>query len=433
MKQAMGKEKIKVGLIGCGTIGGGVLTILKENGAAISEKINAEIVLAGVAERNQARLEDLGVPVELRTVDAESLLVDPDLDIIIELIGGIEPARGFIRKALEHGKYVVTANKDLMATHGGELLALAREKGLNIFYEASVGGGIPLIRPLKQGLIADRLNRVVGIVNGTTNYILTRMSQDGLGFEEALTLAQELGFAEADPTSDIEGRDAVYKLIIMAGLAFGQRVHPDHVFVEGIKRVTKDDIAYAGEIGYAVKLVAIGERLPEGVVLRVHPTLVPLDHPLASVRNEFNAVLIEGEALGDVMFYGRGAGSMPTATAVLADVAEAASLINEAKAPYVTESIITDCIPLPLDQLESRFYLRFLADDKPGVFAALANAFGDEQVSLDMVIQKRRVNSTAEIVLVTHMAREDAFKRAFDKVVALPAIKPGPSMFRLLG
>ncbi len=433
MKQAMGKENIKIGLIGCGTIGGGVLTLLKENGAEISEKIDAELVLAGVAERNQARLEELGVPVLLRNADAESLLDDPDIDIIIELIGGIEPARAFIRRALENGKYVVTANKDLIATHGGELLALAHEKGLNIFYEASVGGGIPLIRPLKQGLIADRLNRVVGIVNGTTNYILTRMSQDGLGFEEALSLAQELGFAEADPTSDVEGRDAVYKLIIMAGLAFGKRVHPDNVCVEGIRKVTKDDIAYAREIGYAVKLVAIGERLPEGVALRVHPTLVPLDHPLASVRNEFNAVLIEGEALGDVMFYGRGAGSMPTATAVLADVAEAARLIKEESTPCVIEKIITDCVPLPLDQLESRFYLRFLADDRPGVFAALANAFGDEQVSLDMVIQKRRVNNTAEIVLVTHMAREDAFKRALDKVVALPAIKPGPSMFRLLG
>jgi homoserine dehydrogenase len=429
----MGKEKVKVGLIGCGTIGGGVLSILNKQSAEISEKIDVEIVLAGVAERNQVRLEELGVPAEIRTADAANLLDDPDLDIIIELIGGIEPAREFIRRALENGKYVVTANKDLIATHGGELLALAREKGLNIFYEASVGGGIPLIRPLKQGLLADRLNRVVGIVNGTTNYILTRMSQDGLGFEEALSLAQELGFAEADPTSDVEGRDAVYKLIIMAGLAFGTRVHPDNVFVEGIRKVTKDDIAYAREIGYAVKLVAIGERLPEGVVLRVHPCLVPLDHPLASVRNEFNAVLIEGEALGDVMFYGRGAGSMPTATAVLADVAEAARFIKEKSTSCVIERIITDSVPLPLDQLESRFYLRFLADDRPGVFAALANAFGDEQVSLDMVIQKRRVNSTAEIVLVTHMAREDAFKRAFDKVVALPAIKPGPSMFRLLG
>lgn len=433
MKEAMGKVNINIGLIGCGTIGGGVLSILKENGAEISEKIDAELLLAGVAERNQARLEELGVPAVLRTADAESLLSDPGIDIIIELIGGIEPARGFIRKALENGKYVVTANKDLIATHGGELLALAREKGLNIFYEASVGGGIPLIRPLKQGLLADRLNRVVGIVNGTTNYILTRMSQDGLGFKEALSLAQELGFAEADPTSDVEGRDAVYKLVIMSGLAFGTRVAPDEVYVEGIRKVTRDDIAYAREIGYTIKLVAIGERLSEGVALRVHPALVPLDHPLASVRNEFNAVLIEGEALGDVMFYGRGAGSMPTATAVMADVAEAARLIKEESIPCVIEKTITGCAPLPLDQLESRFYLRFLADDRPGVFAALANSFGDEQVSLDMVIQKRRVNSTAEIVLVTHMAREDAFKRAFDKVVALPAIKPGPSMFRLLG
>jgi len=304
---------------------------------------------------------------------------------------------------------------------------------VNIFYEASVGGGIPLIRPLKYGLIADRLCRIVGIVNGTTNYILTRMTEDNLSFDDALSQAQELGFAEPDPSSDIEGRDAVYKLVIMAGLAFGASVGPDQVHVEGITGVTREDIAYAAEIGYVIKLVAIGEKLPGGVTLRVHPTLVPRAHPLASIRNEFNAILIEGKSVGDVMFYGPGAGADPTATAILADVAEAARSIARGCEAGVLEKSGSIKELLPVEKIESRYFLRFLADDRPGVLAALANVFGDEQVSLDMVIQKRRVNDMAEIVLVTQLVEESSFKKALDKVVSLPVIKPGLSMFRLLG
>ncbi len=429
----MDKEAVKVGLIGCGTIGSGVLDLFRNNAERISEKIGVTLVLEKVADRDLSKLRALQLPEELITSSAEDILKEPEIDIVIELIGGIEPARSFIVSALEHGKYVVTANKDLMATHGDELLALAREKDLNIFYEASVGGGIPLIRPLKQSLVSDRIHRLIGIVNGTTNYIFTRMFQDQMSLDEALAEAQKLGFAESDPSSDLEGRDAAYKLIILSGLAFGNSIDPDQVYVEGIKGVTYQDIAYAKEIGYTVKLLAIGEKLPEGLALRVHPTLVPDNHPLASVLNEFNAIYIEGDAVGEVMFYGPGAGARPTATAVLADVAEAARSIGFQCVDRIIEKTYSKTSFVPIDDLMTSFYLRFLADDRPGVFASLAEAFGDEEVSLDMVIQKRRYGNTAEIVLVTHDVKEKAFQQALARVLEIPEIKPNPSVIRLLG
>lgn len=429
----MDKEAVKIGLIGSGTIGGGVLDLFKNNAERISEKIGVTLVLEKVADRDLSKLRALQLPEELITTSAEDILQEPEIDIVIELIGGIEPARSFIVSALEHGKFVVTANKDLMATHGDELLALAREKDLNIFYEASVGGGIPLIRPLKQSLVSDRIHRLIGIVNGTTNYIFTRMFQDQMSLDEALAEAQKLGFAEADPSSDLEGRDAAYKLIILSGLAFGNSIDSDQVHVEGIKGVTYQDIAYAKEIGYTVKLLAIGEKLPEGLALRVHPALVPDKHPLASVLNEFNAIYIEGDAVGEVMFYGPGAGARPTATAVLADVAEAARSIRYQCVDGNIEKTYSKTSFVPIDDLVTSFYLRFLADDRPGVFASLAEAFGDEEVSLDMVIQKRRYGNIAEIVLVTHDVKEKAFQEALARVLEIPEIKPNPSVIRLLG
>jgi homoserine dehydrogenase len=428
----MEKDTVRIGLLGTGTIGSGVVALLKLNNKRINEKIGLNLVLERVADQDPARLKSLELSQDHLTTEASLVLDDPEIDIIIELIGGVEPARNFITRALKNGKYVVTANKDLMAAHGEEILNLARQKNLNVFYEASVGGAIPLIRPLKHSLVADRIKRIVGIVNGTTNYIFTRMDQDNLNFDLALSEAQKRGFAEAVPTNDIMGLDAVYKLAILAGLAFGKKVSPEQIFVQGINGVTHEDIVYAREIGYAVKLLAIGEELPDGLALRVHPALVPQDHPLASVSYEFNAIFIEGEAAGEVMFYGRGAGAMPTATAVLADVAEAARCICHQPACSVIEKITGMANLVPIDSLSTRFYLRFLAEDRPGVFAALANAFGDEQVSLDMVIQKRRVNDSAEIVLVTHVVREDAFQKALTKVMRLPVIKPNPSMIRLL-
>jgi homoserine dehydrogenase len=428
----MGKETVKIGLLGLGTIGGGVAELFKRNREQINAKSELDLVLERVADRDPSKLAALDLPAEKLVDDAYKIINDPEIDIIIELIGGIEPARTMIREALEKGKYVVTANKDLIATHGEELLDLAREKKLNIFYEASVGGGIPLIRPLKYSLVADRLQRVVGILNGTTNYILTRMSCDGLDFEEALDQARISGFAEADPSSDLEGRDASYKLMIMAGLAFGQKIDPAKVYMEGITSITAADINYAREIGCAIKLIAIGENLPGGVALRVHPALVPLNHPLASVKDEFNAVFIEGEAVGDVMLYGRGAGAKPTATAVLSDVVEAAKCVSGQTAYSIIEKKLSETDYVPIEKLSSRFYLRFLAEDRHGVMAAFSKIFGDEKVSLDMVIQKRRVEDLAEIVLVTHLVREDAFRKALDQVMKLSMIRPDPSTIRLM-
>ncbi len=428
----MGKKHLKIGLVGAGTIGKGVVDLYRRNANLINNRVDLDLTLVKVADRDQDRLQTLGLEDEKLSTDAAAVLDDPEIDIVIELIGGIEPARSFIARAIENGKYVVTANKDMMARHGQELLALARKEGLNIFYEASVGGGIPLIRPLKHNLVADRVNRVLGIVNGTTNYIFTRMDQDNLRLEDALLEAQRLGFAEADPTNDVEGLDAAYKLVIMANLVFGKKADFDRVHIEGIKGVTCEDIAYAREIGYTVKLLAIGEELPEGLALRVHPALVPLEHPLASVLNELNAVFIESEAAKELMFYGPGAGPLPTAAAVLSDVVEAARCIHFNVANGVIEKELQETGFVSIGMLEARFYLRFLVEDRAGVFASLANAFADAGVSLDMVIQKRRVGDLAEVVLVTHEVQEEAFHRALGRVTDISAIKPNPSIIRLL-
>ncbi|HSW35352.1 MAG TPA: homoserine dehydrogenase [Candidatus Limnocylindrales bacterium] len=426
-------DKVKIGILGMGTVGGGVVTMLENSGNRLRDKADAELLLERVLVRDLSRLRTANISEKKLTVDADVILEDPSIDIIIELIGGIEPACSYITRALKNGKYVVTANKALMATHGADLLALARSCKRNIFYEASVGGGIPIIRPLKHCLAANQIRRVIGIVNGTTNYILTRMAQDNLGLQEALSEAQALGFAEADPSDDIEGKDAACKLVILAGLAFDSRADIERVYVQGIDGVTDEDINYAREIGYTVKLLAIGELLPEGLALRVHPTLVPDTHPLASVKHEFNAVFIEGDAVGEVMFYGRGAGAMPTASAVLADVVEAVRCIRYQLPDGAIETTQRKVAHMPVTALTTSFYLRLLAQDRPGVFAALATAFGDEQVSLDMIIQKRSTEGTAEIVLITHNVLEETFNRAMEKIKQIPAVKQSPGVIRLLG
>ena len=428
----MSKKTVKFGLVGAGTIGKGVVDLYKRNGNLINKNLDFNISLEKVADRDQERLQALDLEAAKLTTDAADIIDNPDIDIVIELIGGIEPARSFIARALKNDKYVVTANKDMMARHGQDLIDLARENTVNLFYEASVGGAIPLIRPLKHNLIADRISRVLGIVNGTTNYIFTHMAQDNLSLDKALSEAQRLGFAESDPTNDVEGLDAAYKLVIMAQLAFGKKAEFDQVYIEGINGVTYEDISYAREIGYTIKLLAIGEDLPEGLALRVHPALVPLEHPLASVLNELNAVFIESEAAKELMFYGPGAGAMPTATAILSDVVEAARCIQGNISNGVVEKKLEETGFVPIGATEARFYLRFLVEDRAGVFASLANAFADERVSLDMIIQKRSVGDLAEVVLVTHAVKEEAFQRALSKVTEISAIKPDPSVIRLL-
>jgi len=426
------KETIGVGLLGLGTVGSGVLRVFDQNGTSIRRKVGSKIEIRRIAVRDRQRSRSVPVAPELLVDNVNHVLDDPQIDIVVEVMGGVEQARLAVIRALENGKYVVTANKDLMAKHGAELLERARAVGRNIFYEASVGGGIPLIRPLKHCLAANRITRLVGIVNGTTNYILTQMTSAGKELEEALAEAQALGFAEADPSSDVEGRDAAYKLAILASLAFSSKVNLDDIFVEGISAVRLRDIRYAQELGYAVKLLAIGQDTSGGLVLRVHPALIPLTHPLAAVSNEFNAVFLEGDAVGEVMFYGRGAGSLPTASAVCADIIDAARTIRHEVDNGIVEVTFGARLVMPIARQLSSFYLRLKAKDQPGVFAALATAFGDARVSLDMIIQKRSDAQTAEIVLVTHEVEEARFAEALEVIRALPTIRSINSVLRVI-
>lgn len=428
----MTAEPVKLGMLGMGTVGSGVASILTRNWGILKDKTEIHLRMERVLVRDLKRHRTVDLPPEIYTTDAEAVLDDPSISVVVELMGGIEPARSYIAAALKRGKYVVTANKDLMALHGSDLLDLARRCNRNIFYEACVGGGIPLIRPLKHSLVANQISRIAGIINGTTNYILSRMEQENMPLLEALAKAQSLGFAEADPANDLEGRDAAYKLAILAGLAFHSRIDLKDIHVEGIGGVTPEDICYARELGYTIKLLAVGARLEGGLGLIVHPALVPLEHPLASVINEFNAVFVEGDAAGEVMFYGRGAGAAPTASSVLADVVEAVRCLRAQVESGVLEQSFKEEPVVPIRSLSFSFYLRLLVQDRPGVFAALANAFGDEQVSLDLIIQKRSEKGIAEVVLVTHGVVEERFQRALERIRRLPVVEPRYSVFRVL-
>ncbi|MCR3921707.1 MAG: homoserine dehydrogenase [Firmicutes bacterium] len=428
----MNKETIKIGILGMGTVGSGVSQILAQNGKDMEHKLGAALEVKRVAVRDLAKPRGLTLDPSLFTDNIDHVILDPEIDIVVETMGGIESARHAITKALENGKFVVTANKDLMAQHGMELLAIAKLQGKNIFYEASVGGGIPLVRPLKFCLAANRIHKIMGIINGTTNYILTQMSTAEKEFKDALAEAQAKGFAEADPSSDVEGRDASYKLNILASLSFSSRINMEDIYVEGITNVKLRDIRYAQELGYAVKLLAIGEEGEGGLKLRVHPTLIPHAHPLAAVKNEFNAIFLEGDAVGEVMFYGRGAGSLPTGSAVCADIMDAARAIKNQIQNGIVEATFVHKPVVPMEEQLSRFYLRLKAIDEPGVFAKLATAFGEARVSLDKIIQKRSVEQTAEIVLVTHDVAEGNFTHALDSLRAMPSIRSINSILRVV-
>lgn len=427
----MGKDTVQVGLLGLGTVGSGVMQILLMNAKQIRDRAGIDIAVKKILVRDKQKVRAVKVDPSLLTTDAAEILEDPEIDVVIELIGGLGVQR-YVEEALKRKKFVITANKDLMATAGAALLRLARDNGRNIYYEASVGGGIPLIRPLKHSLGANKILRIVGIINGTTNYILTRMDLAQLEFAEALREAQAKGFAEQDPSNDLEGRDAAYKLCILAGLAFNSNVCYDSVHVEGISNLQRRDILYARELGFTIKLLAIGEELPEGLALRVHPALVPLTHPLAGVLFENNALYVEGNAVNEVMFYGPGAGAMPTGSSVAADLIDVARNINHQVENGVMEISFQDKNIVPLYELASAFYLRIQAKDQPGVFAGLANAFSEEMVSLDMIIQKRSSEGKAEIVLITHAAQEKKFNAALAKIHKFPGIMAINSVYRVI-
>ncbi len=395
----------RIGLLGCGTVGAALVRLLDENGGEIEQRAGCRLEIARVAVRDPGKSRDVPLAPEAFVADPWAVLDDPGVDIVCELIGGVDPAKDLILGAFDRGKPVVTGNKEVLAGFGRELFDAADQKGLDLNFEAAVGGGIPLIRPLKESLSGERIRRITGIVNGTTNYILSRMADEGMSFDDALAHAQSLGFAEADPTADVEGSDAAAKLAILASIVFNARIVGSDVYREGIAGVSSDDIRFAQQLGYAVKLLAIAELDgDERIAAHVHPAMIPAKHPLASVGGSFNAVFVEGDDVGELMFYGRGAGGAPTATAVAGDlVSVARNLISGARGVGCT--CFYDRTIRPIEDLRGLYYLRLDVEDRPGVLAKIAAVFGDHGVSIKSVVQEG-AGDEAQLVFITHRARE---------------------------
>lgn len=423
---------IKIGLLGFGTVGTGVVHILHDNASLIKQRSGTSIQIKKILVRDLHKARQFSVDAEI-TTDPQAVIRDPEISIVVELMGGEEPARTLMLEALTNGKHVVTANKDVMAKFGRELFSAAEKNGVNLLFEASVGGGIPIIRPLKRCLAANRIFEVMGIVNGTTNYMLDKMTTEGVDFSSVLAEAQEKGYAEADPTADVGGWDAARKIAILASIAFGTRVALHDVSVEGITQIEPEDIDYGRELGYVVKLLAIAQDTEKGVNARVHPAFIPLTHPLASVRDVFNAIFIRGDAVGETMFYGRGAGSLPTASAVCADIMEAARDIYYDSSSRILCTCFEEKRISPISETESPYYIRLLAEDQPGVMAAITGAFGAQMVSLNSVIQKRRVGSRAEIVLITHKVNDADLQLAVQALNGLPVVHKVSTVIRVVG
>ncbi len=430
----MGSE-IGVGLIGLGVVGGGVARALLERREYFARQVGRPLVVRRAAVRDLTRKRSVQLPPGTLTTDVESLLGDPSIDIVVEVIGGEEPAGTFVRAALARGKHVVTANKELMAKSGPELLAEAHGRGLDIMFEASVGGGIPLIAPLRRDLLANRITSIRAIINGTTNYILTSMSGGSGDYRQALGQAQELGYAEPDPTNDVEGYDAAYKLAIMASLGFRARVTPANVHVEGITRLAARDFQYAHELGYVIKLLAIAQRSDGGIRARVAPVFLPAQEPLAKVDGVYNAVEIEGDLTGQMLFQGRGAGADPTSSAVVADLLDLAHAIVLGTRERKYWGPEGDVPILGMEDLETRYYVRVTVADQPGVLAQLARSLGDHGVSIAAVTQKEADadEGTAELVIMTHRAREKAILQALAEFEAMPVVSQVNSFLRVEG
>jgi homoserine dehydrogenase len=425
------EDRVRVGLLGCGNVGGALVQLVHDHAGIIRARAGVPLEVTRVAVRDPAKDRGLPLPASSYTTDADDVVGDPEIDIVVEVIGGIEPPRSLIVEALLAGKPVVTANKELVAGHGRELFETAERAGVDILFEASVGGGIPLIRPLRESLAGDRIERVMGIVNGTTNYVLTRMTDAGASFADALADAQRLGFAEPDPTADVEGFDAAAKAAIIASIAFGAEVVPGDVYREGITGVTADDITSAADLGYVVKLLAVAEDVDGEVAVRVHPAMVPVRHPLASVRDSFNAVFIEGDAVGELMLYGRGAGGAPTASAVLGDLVDAAKNLVEGRKGATVGTLARKPIRA-MDDVESQFYLLIEVADRPGVLAAIATEFGRNGVSIRSM-QQRGIGDDARLIFVTHTARERDLRATVEALQGVDAVHRVGSVLRVVG
>ncbi len=420
-------DALRVALLGCGTVGSQVARLLHDQADDLAARVGVPLELVGVAVRRPKRHSD--VPRDLLTTDAASLVERDDVDLVVEVIGGIEPARTLLLTALRSGKSVVTANKALLAEDGAALHDAAARSRVDLYYEAAVAGAIPLVRPLRESLAGDRITRVIGIVNGTTNFILSRMAFTGTGFAEALAEATALGYAEADPTADIDGFDAAAKAAILAGLAFHTRVTTSDVYREGIGEVTAADVASARAMGCTVKLLAICERTGDSVAVRVHPTMIPTQHPLAGVGDAFNAVFVEADSAGSLMFYGRGAGGAPSASAILGDlVAVARNRRNGGRGPGA--SAYAALRIQPIGEVMTRYHVVLDVADRPGVLAAVAGAFADEQVSIQTVRQEGR-DDAATLILVTHVAQDAAVTRTVERLSAMPMIRRAPSVMRV--
>jgi homoserine dehydrogenase len=431
-------KPINVGLLGIGTVGGGTFTVLQRNAEEITRRAGRPIRITVVADRDLALAKKVTGDACRVTDDAFSVVSDPDVDIVVELIGGYGVAKELVLKAIANGKHVVTANKALLATHGNEIFKAAQDKGVMVAFEAAVAGGIPIIKALREGLTANRIEWIAGIINGTTNFILSEMRDKGLSFDTVLKEAQRLGYAEADPTFDIEGVDAAHKITILSALAFGIPMQFDKAYIEGISKLDAIDIKYAEQLGYRIKLLGITKRTPEGVELRVHPTLIPTKRLIANVEGAMNAVLVQGDAVGATLYYGKGAGAEPTASAVIADLVDVTRMHTadpEHRVPHLAfqPDQLSDLQILPIDEVITSYYLRLRVQDKPGVLADITRILADEQISIDAVIQKEpgEGEDQTDLIMLTHQTREKRINAAIAKMEALTVVAGKVTKLRL--
>lgn len=432
----MGKNCIKVGIIGFGTVGSGTAKILLGNRGLLRERTGLDIILKRIADRDITRDRGFSVPEGVLTANADEILKDPEIDIVVELIGGIHPAKEFLLQAIKNKKHVVTANKALLATEGNEVFSEAEEHGVAIGFEASVAGGIPIIKVLREGLVANRILNIYGIINGTSNYILTRMTEEEIEFPAALREAQTLGYAEADPTFDIEGIDSAHKLTILASLAYNLPLSYDSIYREGITKVTPQDIALASELGYKIKLLAIAKATDGEVELRIHPTMIPKDYLISKVDGVFNAIYVEGDAVGETLYYGRGAGDLPTGSAIVSDIVELARAIRmnaAGRMPGINTQASAPGIR-NMDDVESMYYFRFSALDKPGILSKISGILGENNISISSVIQKgRREVGAVPLVVLTHTAKEKDVLSAIRVIDDLPVVTGKTHFIRVEG
>ena len=431
-------KPIQVGLLGIGTVGGGTFAVLNRNQEEISRRAGRGILIKVVADKDLARARNLvGHRAEI-TDDAFALVQRPDIDIVVELIGGTGIAKELVLAAIENSKHVVTANKALLAIHGNEIFLAAQKKGVMVAFEAAVAGGVPIIKALREGLTANRIEWIAGIINGTSNFILSEMREKGSAFGEVLAQAQKLGYAEADPTFDIEGVDAAHKLTIMAAIAFGIPMQFDKAYTEGISKLTKDDIRYAEELGYRIKLLGITRRAKKGIELRVHPTLIPAKRLIANVEGVMNAILVKGDAVGPTLYYGAGAGAEPTASAVVADLVDVTRMHTadpEQRVPHLAfqPDRMSDLAILPIAEVETSYYLRLRVLDRPGVLADITRILADESISIDAMVQKEpgEGEEQVDIIMLTHLTLEKNVDRAIGRIESLPVVSGKVTRIRL--